>query len=73
MLSPGAHLVSVDISRANTQYASGVSLMHAGIARFALRGVHPIKRGSYLITIVTTNGKHATVIRYRQPISVIGP
>ncbi len=68
VLSPGAHLVSVDISRANTHYASGASLTHAGMARFALRSRHQMKHGRYLITIVMTHGKKSTVIRYRQTL-----
>ncbi|HUA03864.1 MAG TPA: hypothetical protein VMB27_08180 [Solirubrobacteraceae bacterium] len=69
VLSPGTHLVSVDISRGRIDYATGTAAVHAGRARFSLRSVHPMLRARYLITVVVTHGKHSTVIRGWQTIS----
>jgi hypothetical protein len=68
VLAPGAHLVSVDISRANTQYAVGTAVVHGGKARLALRSTHSMKRGTYLIIVVTSHGDKAVVSRFRRAI-----
>jgi hypothetical protein len=61
--------VSVNITRGKIRYATGTAITHAGIARFRLDAVRPMKRGRYLVTIVATQGKRSTVVRYRQTIA----
>jgi hypothetical protein len=67
-LSPGSHLVSVEISSGKKPYATGTAVVHARTARFTLRSLHPMRHGRYLITLVATHGKKSTVTRYRQTI-----
>jgi hypothetical protein len=64
VLSPGSHMVSVDISRGKRMYAVGVGLVSNGKARFTLRTLRAMRHGRYVVTVVSTSGHHATVRRF---------
>jgi hypothetical protein len=65
VLAPGAHTVSVDLSRGRTTFAAGTAAVRAGSARVTLRGLRPLVRGRYLVTVVaTTGGKKGRLARY---------
>jgi hypothetical protein len=62
-LSPGSHLVSVDISRGRKTYATGTAVVRGGVAKLRLDLRGRFHHGTYLITLVTTDGTKAMVIR----------
>jgi hypothetical protein len=68
VLSPGTHLLSVDISQGRTTYAARTAVVHSGQTRFTLRRLRAMKAGRYLVTIVLTHGKRPAIIRYWQTV-----
>jgi hypothetical protein len=64
VLSSTSHVVSVPLSRAGKTYAIGTALARKGAARFRLRLVRRMKPGRYLMTVVTSRGRRASVVRY---------
>jgi hypothetical protein len=73
VLSPGSHLVSVNVTRGKMTYAVANAVVHGGRALVSLRELRAMKRGRYLVTVVATAGGHATVIRYREMIGAVSP
>jgi hypothetical protein len=62
-ISPAVDLVSMDIARGKKTYAVGTAVVRIGLVHLRLQAVRRIKHGWYVVTIVETHGKRATVIR----------
>jgi Collagen triple helix repeat (20 copies) len=67
-ISPARDLISLTISRGSAIYAATTAVVHRGRVEMSLRSLRRMNRGSYLVTIVTINRKHATVKRFTMRI-----
>ena len=68
LISPARALAIVRISRGAAAYASASAVVHRGRVEIRLRGLRRMNHGSYRVTIVMVNGKHATVQRFTMRI-----
>lgn len=64
VISPHSRVVSVALSRAGRTYAIGTALTRRGATHFNLKLVRRMRPGRYLVTVVTSQGKQADVVRY---------
>ena len=62
--APHSQSVSVDVSRGTTRYAIGAAHVHHGVASVRLHILRAIHHARYVVTVIATNGKHATVTRH---------
>jgi len=62
--APRSQSVTVDISRGATTYAIGTAHVRRGVARLRLHILRAIHHARYVVTVIATNGKHATVTRH---------
>jgi hypothetical protein len=68
LLTHGVHMVAVDITRHGKTVAFGSTLVRGHRTRLTLRTLRPLAHGWYVITIVETRGRAASVTRFRRRI-----
>ena len=61
VLAPGAQIATVRVSRGRKTVAVGTATLHRGAARLTLHNLLPLRRGRYLITLVSGTGKRMSV------------
>jgi len=61
VLAPGAQTATVRVSRGRTIVALGTATLHRGIARLTLHNLQALRRGRYLVTLVSGTGKRTSV------------
>jgi hypothetical protein len=66
--APSSHVVRVDISHGKTTYAIGTASVRRGVARVRLHVIQTMRNGRYLVTVIATDGKKATVTHYTDQV-----
>ncbi len=67
-ISAARDVMSLMISRGRTTYAATTASVHRGRVHVRLRSLRTIKAGRYVVTIVLTDGRRSSVIRFVERI-----
>jgi hypothetical protein len=68
VLAPGSSVVSVEVSRGGTLYATGAGRMKSASSRIRLHLLRAIPKARYLVTVEIRSGPKVHVLEYTKTL-----